>query len=164
MAAVVLCILCTGILTAGAALPKKGFIAVLVTGPPPYLTTVDTIVTNRLISSGRKVADKATLERIRRDKAARLALEGDADAILKLSSKYGYSVLVKVEIADLRAMRDDFGFFKGSAVLNVTAIASDASIIFADTFTKTKPGRTRREVESAALETAAGTAAEKMTE
>ncbi|MDR1509764.1 MAG: hypothetical protein LBS53_09000 [Synergistaceae bacterium] len=147
-----------------AVLPKKGAIAVIVTGPAQYLQTADAIISKGLIARGYKIVDNATLEKIKRDKAARLALDGNVEAILRLSSQYKYSVLLKATISDLRTVRDEFGFYKGTAILDVTAIASDASIIFADSISKSKPGHTQQDVIRASLELAANSAVEKMTD
>ncbi len=71
-------------------LPKGKTIAVLVKGTQSHAAAARSILLKGLIDGGYRAVDEKQLERIRRSKAAALALEGNVEAILKLGRTYGF--------------------------------------------------------------------------
>jgi len=148
------------------ALPKGKTIAVLVrSNSSQHARSAEAILINSLIQGGYKAVDRDRLESIRQNKAAALALEGDVDAILKLSQTYGFNVLVSGRATIHTPVKNEFGLFTATAVVSVTACqGSDGRQLFADTSTAKEVGYTGDEAGQKALEAAARQAARAMTE
>ncbi len=148
------------------ALPKGKTIAVLVrSNSSQHARSAEAILINGLIQGGYKAVDRDRLESIRQNKAAALALEGDVDAILKLSQAYGFNVLVSGRATIHTPVKNEFGLFTATAVVSVTACqGGDGRQLFADTSTAKEVGYTGDEAGQKALEAAARQAARAMTE
>ena len=150
-------------LPAEAALPKSSF-AVLANGPSAQHTkSTEALITRQLLAKGYKVVDPKKLDAIRRDRAARLALEGNVDAILKLSSGHGATMIV-VQVEAGRPVVNEFKLYTGTASLAVTVGAPNGSIIYADTVSGKQVGYTPDEAAQKSIESAATRAVAKMTE
>ena len=151
-----------------AALPKKGSIAVIAQNNQEVDSTttdfVTNVIINRLLGNGYKIVDRKALERIRRDKATVLALEGNVEAIMKLSSQYGYSTLLTVQVGEIQSWRDDFGFYGAIASIMAKAMASNGSIIYADEAESKEVGHRKTEVIQSAVRAASQLAADRMIE
>ncbi|HDQ92630.1 MAG TPA: hypothetical protein ENN89_00750 [Synergistetes bacterium] len=146
------------------ALPRGKTIAVLVrSSSSQHARSAEAILINSLIQGGYKAVDKDRLESIRHNKAAALALEGDVDAILKLSQTYGFNVLVSGRATIHAPVKNEFGLYTATAVVSVSACqGADGRQLFADSSTAKEVGYTGDEAGQKALESAARMAARSM--
>ena len=150
-------------LHAEAALPKSSF-AVLANGPSPQHTkSTEAIVTRQLLNKGYKVVDPKKLEAIKRDRIARLALAGDVEAILKLSSGHGATMIV-IQVEAGQPVINEFKLYTGTSSLAVTVGAPNGSIIYAETTMGKQVGYTSDEAAQKSIEAAATRAVAGMTE
>jgi len=150
-------------LPAEAALPKNSF-AVLANGPSAqHNKSTEALITRQLLDKGYKVVDPKKLEAIKKDRIARLALAGDVDAILKLSSGHGATMIV-VQVEAGWPVVNEFKLFTGTSSLAVTVGAPNGSIIYADTVSGKEVGYTPHEAAQKCIESAAKRAVAKMTE
>jgi hypothetical protein len=148
-----------------APLPKKGSIAVLVKGPSEQHTASTlSIMIQQLVAKGYKVVDQNKLAQIRKSKAALLALEGDVDAIMKLSSQYGVSTTITVNVTAGQPALNEFQLFTGTASAAVKAVSSGGAMLYGDTVSGKQVGYTRDEARQKAVEAAAADAVERMTQ
>ena len=148
---------------AEAALPKNSF-AVLANGPSAQHTkSTEAVITRQLLTKGYKVVDPKKLEAIKRDRIARLALAGDVDAILKLSSGHGATMIV-VQVEAGRPVVNEFKLYTGTSSLAVTVGAPNGSIIYADTVMGKQVGYTSDEAAQKSIESAANKAVASMTQ
>ena len=149
--------------TAEAALPRDSSFAVLANGPSAmHVRTTEAVLTRQLLARGYRVVDPQRLDAIRRDRAARLALEGNVDAILRLSSGHGATmIVVQVEAGEPRL--NEFRLYTGTASLALTVGAPNGSIIYADTARGRQVGYTSDEAAQMAIEAAASVAVAAMT-
>lgn len=147
-------------------LPKGKTIAVLVrSASAQYSRSAEAILINGLIQGGYKAVDQKQLESIRKNKAAVLALDGDVDAILKLSQTFGFNVLVSGRATVHAPVKNEFGLFTATAVVAITACrGADGRQLFADTASAKEIGYTGNEAGQKALESAAREAARMMIE
>ncbi len=105
-----------------------------------------------LMNAGFKVVDKNQINRIRRSKAAILALKGDVDGIMKLGSLYRIDVFLKGRAVMHRARQNEFGLYTGTASISAKAYRTkDGRFIFAKSFVSKAIGYTRGEARSKAL-------------
>ncbi|MDR2180690.1 MAG: hypothetical protein LBP21_10310 [Synergistaceae bacterium] len=148
-----------------APLPKKGLIAVLVKGPSErHVESALSIMIQQLTSKGYKIVDQNKLTQIRRSKAAQFALEGNVDAIMKLSSQYGISTTVTVTVTAGEPVENEFKLQTGTASAAVRAISSGGVMLYGDTVSGKQVGYTPDEASQKALEAAVMTAADRMTQ
>ena len=144
-------------------LSKKGTVGVVVEGVDyHHNVTVAALVCQRLNAKGYKVVDKKTLAAIRDHKMAIAALNGDTDAIIKLSSQYGVGTMITLN-ADATEWVNEFGRWTGSASVTVKAISSSGKIVYADTVRGKQLGGAG-EAAQKAIEDAAIQAVERMTQ
>ncbi|MDR2176010.1 MAG: hypothetical protein LBO82_08780 [Synergistaceae bacterium] len=147
-----------------APLPKKGSIAVLVRGPSEQHTaSALSVMIRQLTAKGYKVMDQNKLAQIRKSKAAQYALEGNVDAIMKLSSQYGISTTVTVTVTAGEPVENEFLLLTGTASAAVKAISSGGAMLYGDTVLGKQVGYTPDEASQKAIEAAVQTAAERMT-
>ena len=148
---------------AEAALPNNSF-AVLANGiSEQHNKTTEAIITRQLIAKGYKVVDPQKLESIKRDKIARLALAGDVEAILKLSSGHGATMIV-VQVEAGYPVINEFQLYTGTSSLAVSVGAPNGSIIYADTVMSKQVGYSPDEAAQKAVEAAAKKAVANMTQ
>ena len=86
-----------------AVLPKKGDIGVIVEGSnPQHVSTAEAAIVEMLVSHGYRVVDEAKMKRMRaaaaKAKAARYALEGNVEAIMKLNASYSAAATVVARV------------------------------------------------------------------
>jgi hypothetical protein len=156
-------VVCSAI-TVEAAIPQKGSVAVLVKGPSEqHAASTESIITGQLLMNGYKIVDPKVLNRIRRDKAAVLALEGNVDAIMKLGRTYGFSTLVSARVEAGAPVLNEFKLYTGTASAAVMATASNGSRLYADTVSGKQVGYTPDEARQKSIEAAAKLAVERMT-
>ncbi|MDR1580614.1 MAG: hypothetical protein LBS35_09680 [Synergistaceae bacterium] len=155
--------LCAAAAAAQAAIPKKGSVAIVVGGyDEQHILSVQAIFVRELRANDYKVVDEKKLAEMRRNEAARLALEGDVDAILRLRSKYKVDTVITANIEAGRPMLNPFDLFTGTASIVVWA-SSGANMIYGDTSFGKKVGYTPNEAAQKSVEAAASIAAEKLT-
>ena len=143
---------------AEAALPRGSSFAVLANGPSAqHVRSTEAIITRQLLARGYRVVDPQRLDAIRRDRAARLALEGNIDAILRLSSGHGATMIV-VQVEAGQPRENEFRLYTGTSSLAVTVGAPNGSIIYADTTRGRQVGYTSDEAAQMAIEAAASAA------
>jgi PAS domain-containing protein len=148
-----------------ASLPKNGSIAVLAMGPSDqHAVSVAAILTRELIANGYKVVDPDTLAAIRRNKAARLALDGDVDAIMKLTKQYGFSTMITAQLKAGRPVVNEFQLYTGTSSIAIMVMSSGGQMIYADTVMGKQVGYTPDEAAQKSIEAAAKSAVKKMME
>ena len=148
-----------------APLPKKGSIAVLVNGSSPqHAESALSIMIQQLTAKGYKIVEQNKLAQMRRSKAAKYALEGNVDAIMKLSSQYGVSTTVTVTVTAGEPVENEFKLQTGTASAAVRAISSGGVMLYGDTVSGKQVGYTSDEASRKALEAAIMTAADRMTQ
>ena len=146
-----------------AALPLNTPFAVMAKGPSQqHISNTEAIITRQLLAKGYKVVDPQKLNAIRRDAAARAALEGDVNAILRLSRGHGATMIV-VQVQADPPRRNEFDLFTGTSDLALQVGAPNGSIIYADTARGRGVGYTTGEAASKAIEVAATAAVNGMT-
>jgi len=151
--------------SASAAIPKNGAIAVIVDGAEPqHIASTESIMVQQLIANGYKIVDEKKMAQIRRNKAARLALEGNVDAIMKLSSQYGISTVITARAQAGQPIVNEFKLYTGTASMAVMATASNGTRLYADTVSGKQVGYTPDEAAQKSLEAAVKLAVEKMTQ
>jgi hypothetical protein len=150
---------------AHAALPAKGSIAILTKGPSEQHTaSVASILTRELVANGYKVVDPNTLAAIRRNKAARLALDGNVDAIMKLGKQYGFSTMITAQLEAGRPVVNEFDLYTGTSSIAIMVMSSGGQMIYADTVMGKQVGYTRDEAAQKSIEAAAKLAVSRMME
>ena len=113
-------------------LPKTGDIAVVVEGADPHHAAIaEAIIIEELINNGYRVVDEAKMKKIRaaaaRAKAARYALEGNVEGILKINGSYNAAATI---VADVRAglpERNEFKLYTGTASAAIIAVTSNGT-------------------------------------
>jgi hypothetical protein len=146
-------------------LPKKGSIAVLVKGvDDQHDASVAAIVSQQLVAKGYKVVDRNKLAAMRRDAAARLALNGDVDAILRLGKKYGVGTTITVNARSGQPILNEFRLYTGTSSAAVMAVTSGGTVVYSDTVQGKQVGYTEDEAAQKAIEAAALLAVDRMTQ
>ena len=148
---------------AGAALSKKESVAVVIhdgtaspDGSGQSLGTAEATILEILLAEGYNVVNPKRMEEIRRSKAARLALEGDVEAIVKLRSQYGLGLFVSGRVSLPEARQNEFGLFTATAELAVEAYAtSTGRYVFSGTTSGKQLGYSAGEAREKALQEAA---------
>jgi len=144
---------------ARAELPKGKTIAVLVKGTS-HAPLARSILIRALLDEGYKAVDEKQLERIRQNKAAILALEGNVEAIMSLGRTFGFSVLLSGSVSVPSPVRNEFGLFTATATVSATACtASNARQVAAGSASAKEIGYTADEAARKAVEAATRSAA-----
>lgn len=117
--------------TAQSALPKKGTVALILhegsaslDGSGQTLGTAEATVLEILLQNGYSVVNPKRMEEIRRSKAARAALDGDVDAILRIGSQYGVGFFVSGRAKLPQPRQNEFGLFTATADIAVEAYST----------------------------------------
>ena len=108
--------------------------------------------------------DQNKLAQIRRSKAAQYALEGNVNAIMKLSSQYGISTTITVTVTAGNPVENEFRLQTGTASAAVKAIGSGGAMLYGDTVSGKQVGYTPDEASQKAIEAAVSLAVERMTQ
>ena len=164
LAAAMLC----RVLPSEAALPKKGDIAVVVVGENQrHVSAAEAIMIQQLVANGYKVVDEKKMQQIRKDqaagRAARLALEGNVEAIMKISSKYSAGVVIAVRVDAGEPVENEFKLLTGTASASVVATSSGGARLYGDTVSGKQVGYTQDEASQKAVEAAIRGAVNNMT-
>jgi hypothetical protein len=148
---------------AEAGIPRQGSVAVVVGGVDEmHALAAQAIFLRELINNGYSVVDESTLNVMRRSEEGRFALQGNVEAIKRLSSRYGIGTFVTAYIRAGWPERNEFRLYTGTASIAVQA-STGANMIYADTASAKQVGYTFSEATQKSIEAAAIIAAQKLT-
>lgn len=110
-------------------LPKTGDIAVIVEGPDPqHRAMAEAYIIEELTSWGYRVVDEARMKKIRaaaaRAQAARYALAGNIDGILRINGSYNAAATIVANVRAGMPERNEFKLFTGTASAAMIAVTS----------------------------------------
>ena len=110
-------------------LPSRGDIAVIVEGPDEHKARVETNIVDILTKRGYRVVNEGKMKAIRaaaaRAQAARYALYGEFDKILKINSSYSVAATVIAHVTPGSAKENSFGLSTGTATAEIMAVKSN---------------------------------------
>lgn len=139
-------------------LPKKGDIAVLVEGPEEYKSRAEATIINILVNRGYRVVDEAKMKRIRaasaRAQAARYALYGEFDKILKINGSYSVAATVIANIVPEQTRENRIKLFTGTASVSIIAVKSNGIKLGGKTSESKQVGYTEAEAIRKAVDAA----------
>jgi hypothetical protein len=109
--------------SAEAAMPRNGDVAVIAVPmngqSAEYTDIIENAVIQEFVSSGYKVVDEAKKKQIRRAAAQKKAdaayLNGDVDALMKISFSYGVATAVMIKFRVDRPAENEFKMYTGTA-------------------------------------------------
>ena len=150
-----------------AMLPKKGDIAVVLDGPDKHhVSMAEAAIVETLIGRGYRVVDEAKMKRIRaaaaRAKAARLALEGDVEGILRINASYSVAATVVASVRAGRPRLNEFRLFTGTASVAIMAVTSNGTRLGGQTAEGKQIGYTPDEAQQKAIDAAVQTGMSKV--
>lgn len=110
-------------------LPKTGDIAVIVEGPDPQHNAIaEAMIIEELTSNGYRVVDEARMKRIRaaaaRAQAARYALEGNVEGLLKINGTYNATATIVASVRAGFPEPNEFRLYTGTASAAMVAVTS----------------------------------------
>ena len=110
-------------------LPKRGDIAVIVEGEDDqHKSITEAKIIDSLVNHGYRVVDEKKMKAIRaaavRAQAARYALEGNVQGILRLNGSYSCAATVVAKIQAGQAVQNSFGFYTSNATIAIIAVTS----------------------------------------
>lgn len=148
----------------GGSLPKDGRVAVVMIGSGVLgradVAGAASAIIRELSERGYPVVDKNRLDAMERSEAARLALDGDVDAIMALGKKFGVWYYVKAVADGHKPVVNEFGLYTATVTISIQAYrASDGRYLFADSSVGKEVGYTSQESASKALLAAASSVA-----
>ncbi|MDD4836633.1 MAG: hypothetical protein PHU72_05995, partial [Dethiosulfovibrio sp.] len=125
--AVLSLLLCAGI-AHGNPLPKGKAIAMVIyeNSQDPFqqgldIGSAEAVVSRMLLEKGYPLVNQAQLKKIKESKAARLALDGDVEGIIKLGSSYNVRIFVTGKVARHRPVKNPMGTYTATAAIAVRA-------------------------------------------
>lgn len=144
---------------ARAMLPKKGDIAVVVDGPDGHhVRMAEAAIVEELVSRGYRVVDEGKMRKIRaaaaKAKAARLALEGDVEGILKINASYSVAATVVANVRAGRPRTNEFDLYTGTASVALMAVTSNGTRLGGQTAEGKQVGYTEDEAQQKAIDAA----------
>ena len=110
-------------------LPKRGDIGVVVEGSDPqHVAIAEAMIIEELASRGYRVVDEAKMKRIKmaaaRAQAARYALEGNVEAILRINAHYSAAATIVAHVEAGRPELNEFRLYTGTASAALLAVTS----------------------------------------
>jgi hypothetical protein len=139
-------------------LPRKGDIAVLVEGPEEHKSRAEATIVNILVNRGYRVVDEAKMRRIRaasaKAQAARYALYGEFDKIVKINGSYSVAATVIAHIIPEQTRDYHSKFFTSTASVAVLAVKSNGIKLGGKTSASKKIGYTEAEAMRLAVDAA----------
>lgn len=115
--------------TADSVLPKTGDIAVIVDAPDEHKARVEANIISMLRSRGYRVVDEGKMKKIRaasaRAQAARYALYGEFDKILRISSSYSVAATIIASVVPEQAKENRIKLVTATASAAVLAVKSN---------------------------------------
>ncbi|NCC97545.1 MAG: hypothetical protein EOM02_12030 [Synergistales bacterium] len=160
--AVLSLLLCAGI-AHGNPLPKGKAIAMVIyeNSQDPFqqgldIGSAEAVVSRMLLEKGYPLVNQAQLKKIKESKAARLALDGDVEGIIKLGSSYNVRIFVTGKVARHRPVKNPMGTYTATAAIAVRAYSTaNGKYIFSDTADAKALGGSPDEASEKALQEAA---------
>ncbi|MBR1417469.1 MAG: hypothetical protein IJ576_00730 [Synergistaceae bacterium] len=141
-----------------AVLPSRGDIAVIAEGPDEHKARVETNIVDILTKRGYRVVNEAKMKAIRaaaaRAQAARYALYGEFDKILKISSSYSVAATVIAHVTPGGAKENSFGLCTGTATAEIMAVKSNGIKLGGKTASSKQVGYTEEETLQKAVDDA----------
>lgn len=138
-----------------ASLPNDGRVAIIFDNH-----LVESQIMDALINAGYKVVERNQLEKIKQSQAAILALQGNAEAIMKLGSAYNIAYFVKGKAQLEEPRLNEFNLYTATASLSIQAYRTkDARFLLSQAFSAKAVGYTGEEAQRKALMDAASKAA-----
>ena len=139
-------------------LPKAGDIAVVVEGADEYKARAETLIVEMLVQRGYRVVNEAKMKSIRaaaaRAQAARMALEGNVEGIMRISSGYSVAATVVAHISAGQAKENSFGLCTGTASAEIMAVRSNGMKLGGKTSQSKQVGFTEDETLRKAVDAA----------
>jgi hypothetical protein len=158
-----------GVTGAEAAMPRNGDVAVIAVPMNPqskeYADIVENAVIQELMSSGYKIVDEARKKQIHRAAAQKKAdvayLNGDIDALMKISFSYGVATTLTIKFRVDNPALNEFKMYTGtaSATFNARDSKGDYSYASGRTIMAKQVGYSEDEARTKAIDSAAGTVA-----
>ena len=110
-------------------LPKRGDIAVLVEGDDEqHVKITEAKIIDSLVNHGYRVVDEKKMKAIRaaavRAQAARYALQGNVEGILKLNGSYSCAATVVARVQAGQPVQNQFQLYTGNATVAILAVTS----------------------------------------
>ena len=139
-------------------LPKKGDIAVIVEAPDEHKSRVEADIINILIARGYRIVDEAKMKKIRsasaKAQAARYALYGEFEKILKINSSYNVSATVIAQIIPEQVKENPFRLSTATASVSIIAVKSNGVKLGGKTSNSKQVGYTEFEAMRKAVDEA----------
>ena len=147
-------------------LPSKGDIAVIVEAPDEHKARVETFIVELLVSRGYRVVDEAKMKAIRaasvRAQAARMALMGNVEGILRLNASYSVAATIIAHVTPGQAKENSFGLSTGTASAEIMAVRSNGMKLGGKTANSKQVGYTEDETLRKAVDAAVAASMEQM--
>ena len=110
-------------------LPKRGDIAVLVEGDDEqHVRITESKIIDSLVNHGYRVVDEKKMKAIKaaavRAQAARYALEGNVEGILRLNGSYSCAATVIARVQAGQPVQNQFQLYTGNASIAIIAVTS----------------------------------------
>lgn len=139
-------------------LPQTGDIAILVEGPEEHKSRVEANIINILTRRGYRVVDEGKMKKIRiasaRAQAARYALYGEFDKILKINTSYSVAATVIANIIPEQTRENRLKLFTATASVGIIAVKSNGTKLGGKTSNSKQIGYTEAEALRKAVDEA----------
>lgn len=136
-------------------LPNDGRVVVIFDNP-----FAEAKVMESLINAGYKVVEQNQLEKIKKSRAAILALQGNAEAIMRLGRSYNVAYFVRGKTRLEEPRLNEFNLYTATASLSIQAYRTkDARFLLSQAFSSKAVGYTGEEAQRKALMDVASKAA-----
>ena len=139
-------------------LPKTGDIAVLVEGPDEHKSRVEANIINILTNRGYRVVEEAKMKKIRaaaaRAQAARYALQGEFDKVLRINASYSVAATIIATITPEEARENRIKLFTGTASVSIIGVKSNGVKLGGKTSVSKQIGYTQAEALRKAVDEA----------
>lgn len=140
-------------------LPRTGDIAVVVDGSDAqHVMTAEASIIEMLVSRGYRVVDEAKMKKIRaaaaKAKAARLALEGNVEGILKINSGYSAAATIVARVQAGKPVVNEFELYTCTSSAAIMAVTSRGTKLGGKTAQGKQVGYTEDEAQQKAIDAA----------
>ncbi|MBR0079094.1 MAG: hypothetical protein IJP69_01835 [Synergistaceae bacterium] len=139
-------------------LPTKGDIAVIVVGDEAHKSRVEANIINMLVNRGYRVVDEGKMKKIRasaaRAQAARYALYGEFEKILKINASYSVAATIIANVIPEQAKENRLKLFTATASAAVLAVKSNGVKLGGKTSDSKQVGYTEAEAIRKAVDEA----------
>lgn len=149
-------------------LPAKGDIAVIADGGAEqyYGSVAESMIVESLVGRGYRVVDEAKMKKIRaaaaKNKAARLALEGNVEGILKINASYSAAATIVARVQTGKAVLNEFNLYTATSSVSIMAVTSNGTKLGGKTVMGKAVGYTEDEAQYNALSSAVESAMEQL--